>query len=149
MVLTLGLCFLILLKRWHNTVFMYFLEKIVREKTWLREERRGGYEWADDGIKLPLSERFTFIRTTELFCVPPSITYYLPSGRPQREPRALERTLVVTAGELEDRVWSNDQTEELREIKQFVQCHTSCSCLGQGGLAQGPASFLDTYSAAE
>lgn len=41
MVLTLGLCFLILLKRWHNTVFIYFIRKY-REREDLGEGRGEG-----------------------------------------------------------------------------------------------------------
>lgn len=54
----------------------------MREKTWVREEVRGGYEWAEDGIKLPLSERFTLVRMTELFSVslPLSPTIYGVAG---------------------------------------------------------------------
>lgn len=48
----------------------------------MREEVRGGYEWAEDGIKLPLSERFILIRMTELFSVslPLSPTIYGVAG---------------------------------------------------------------------
>lgn len=57
MVLTLGLYFLLLLKRWHNTALIDFIRKCPEEeKSWVGEEARRGYEWADDGIKLPLSQ---------------------------------------------------------------------------------------------
>lgn len=56
MVLTLRLYFLILLKRRHRTEFTNFVRKYPeKEKTWVGEEVRRGYECVDNGIKLPLS----------------------------------------------------------------------------------------------